>query len=422
MGQELGVLFAPFMTQTAEALLPVFEFSLDEGIRDLAFETWGLLCETARNGGQADVLGRLVQEFLQRVLPKFDGVTGSEASSVDEEMLKTVASGITSCLKKAGPNVLSAEQVKHICQVALATLSCSLEIRNGRELKERAQPVDEESSPEQDVDEDGIKLRLACCEMVGSLMCQNPDAFVSECFFSCMQVVDKFIEASVRWEDRRMAVFLVCDMLEHLRDRIVQHWGKFMPQLLQDVIHQSAALRQPACYAVCWAAREAAFAPLAVSFAQNLAQVVTQARNSKSKKAGKPAQACADNALAALLEILNTHGQALGGGEAELWTVWLGGLPCRVDDEVGVINHKALLRLAQAENVHIVGENAVKLPQVLSILVDVYGEDFVDEDTTKGIGQFILQLGQQRLEQLATQLREKQRKKLLRIHQKAQAH
>eukprot|EP00971_Amphidinium_carterae_P300389 5968138-Amphidinium_carterae.3 len=76
--QELGKLYAPFVAQTAqvatptitpgtcnrmdhwsldnkdrgyEALLPVFDFSIEE-IRDLAFETWGELCRAAREGGE----------------------------------------------------------------------------------------------------------------------------------------------------------------------------------------------------------------------------------------------------------------------------------------------------------------------------------------------------------------------------------
>ena len=44
--EELGKLYAPFVAQTAQAMLPVFDFSMDEGIGDVAFESWGLLCQS----------------------------------------------------------------------------------------------------------------------------------------------------------------------------------------------------------------------------------------------------------------------------------------------------------------------------------------------------------------------------------------
>merc|ERR1712241_1308163 len=74
--EELGKLYSPFVGQTAQALLPVFDFSMDEEIRDIAFETWGLLCQAAREGGQPEVVTQLVHEFLNRILPKLEA-TGS---------------------------------------------------------------------------------------------------------------------------------------------------------------------------------------------------------------------------------------------------------------------------------------------------------------------------------------------------------
>merc|ERR1719343_1520222 len=181
-----------------------------------------------------------------------------------------------------------------------------------------------------------------------------------------------------------------------------------MPQMLQDVLHQSPAIHQPACYGASLAARDAAFAQFATAAATSLSQLITQTRSAAKKKSDKPAQACADNALSALAEILMTHQQTVAAGEAQLWGVWLQGLPCQVDEEEGIKNHRILLRLVQAEKPHVVGEGGANLPQVLSIMVDVYKTGMADEETSKGIGQLVLKLGQQRLEQMAAQLKDKQ--------------
>merc|ERR1712060_1048588 len=132
------------------------------------------------------------------------------------------------------------------------------------------------------------------------------------------------------------------------------------------------------------------------------------------------AQACADNALSALIEILRCHQQAVGQAEAQLWNVWLQGLPCQEDNDEGKKNHKILLELIQAQKREIIGDGGANLPQVLSILVDVYKTDIVDESTSKGIGQLVLQVGGERLEQAASNFKDQRKKKLQRILREAQ--
>merc|ERR1712137_737447 len=63
MAFTLGKLYAPFLGQTAQALVPVFDFSMQEEVRQCAFETWGQLCEVAKEEGQADTLIGLLSTF-----------------------------------------------------------------------------------------------------------------------------------------------------------------------------------------------------------------------------------------------------------------------------------------------------------------------------------------------------------------------
>mmetsp|Transcript_26497 Transcript_26497/g.83044 ORF Transcript_26497/g.83044 Transcript_26497/m.83044 type:complete len:509 (+) Transcript_26497:2-1528(+) len=147
--EELGKLYAPFVAQTAQALLPVFDFSMAEEIRDLAFETWGELCRAARDGGQAQVLGQLVHEFLGRILPKLET---AEGDVVDAGALKTRADGVAACLKKAGQGILTADQLKHICEVVLKVLSASFE--RGAAQKAAAKPPQPGEEEDGGVDED----------------------------------------------------------------------------------------------------------------------------------------------------------------------------------------------------------------------------------------------------------------------------
>merc|ERR1712078_747349 len=100
---------------------------MNEEIRDIAFDTWGQLCQSARESGQPAILTDLCQEFMKRILPQLD------AAEIDTEALKTRADGCATCLKKAGPNMLSVEQVSGIVQIVTKVLSESFDRRGQSE-------------------------------------------------------------------------------------------------------------------------------------------------------------------------------------------------------------------------------------------------------------------------------------------------
>lgn len=413
--EELGMHYAGFVAQTAQALLPVFDFSMGEEIRDLAFETWGQLCNSAREGGQGQILSQLVQEFLNRILPKL-----TEYTNLDVEALKTRADGVQNCLAKAGPGILTNEQVNQISGVAFATLAESFrrreEGKKGKKPKRATADDEDEAADDDDEDYEGL-LRISCCEIFGALMKHHADAMVASQMQQILALVAQMFSTT---DDTRLGLFVVCDMLEHLQTRITTFWPQFMPQLLQGIMHPSAELRQPACYGASLAAKDPAFAPAAAETMGKLAEVVASTRQRAKKKSEKPAQACADNALSAMLEILRNHKAALADKEAAMWGVWMSGLPCQEDEQEGQKNHKVLVEMVLAESPAILGDAGANLPQVVVVFVDIYKTEMADDDTSKAIGQLFLKLGESRLEQCAAQLSEKQRKKLMRIYREAQ--
>ncbi|CAE7217211.1 Ipo5 [Symbiodinium pilosum] len=415
--ETLAALYAPFVAETAKALLPVFDFCMEDGIRDLAFETWGQLCRSARQGGQVQVVTELVMEFLKRVLPKF------EAEKVEFAELKTCADGMTTCLKEAGPGILQAEQLRHICRTTLTALAESLTRRSEAAKGRPGGTQQDEDGEDQDADEDEDEqnLRIAMCEVAGPLMQHHADMFIAGSFSDYLTLVVQWLQPTSSKEDRKLALFVICDFVEHLGDKVSAHWPQFVPKLVEDILHPDAELRQPACYGVYLAARLQAFSPLALDAANKLSQVVAQSRQRSKKKSEKIAQACADNALSALIEILLVHHQAVASVQAQVWNVWLSGLPCQEDESEGIRNHRTLLRLINEEKPEVVGEGGANVPKLFGILVDVYKTDMADELTSRGIGQFALRLGESKLESFAAQFSEKQKKKLLRIVREAQA-
>jgi len=410
--EELGAHYAPFVAETAKALLPVFEFNIDEDIRDMAFETWGNLCQCSRDANQAGAVNDLVMEFLKQVTPAFE-----QKVNIDLDALKTKADGITCTLKKAGPNILQPEHVSSLCQLTINGIAESFKRR--QEVQEKkAKKARDKDDVEEGEDEEEENLRAALIDVAGALMKHHPEAFMSCGLQSYLELVSNLKQSNFK-ADRKLFLSIACEFLDHLGTRAVPHWEKFMPVVLEDSLCPDPLRRQNACFAISVAARETAFAPVALETAKNLQKVVTESRGRAKKKSEKATQSCADNALSGIRVILQSHKEALGTAHEELWDVWLQGLPCQEDKEEGVKNHKDLLRFVMEERPEVLKQGASNFPKVLSILVSQYKTDMVDKETNEGIQQLVRNLGQARLEQFAADLSDKQKKKLLRVHREA---
>jgi len=416
--EKLGQGYLPFIAPTAQALLPAFEFSISEEIRDLVFETWGQLCHCARDGGQPQLVGELVLEFMKRILPKLEG---AGCGDDDLEALKTRVDGVAACLREAGPCILSSEQVRHICQLAIRLVDDSFARRREATTADSAEPVeesDEEAAGEAEEEEEQ-ELRQSASNCITAVMTHHPDDFVAEGMPLSLRLLQNLLQPSRSSGDRRLGLYMASSLCEHLGERAVGEWPGFLPQVLQDISCEDAEVRAPACYAASFAARQAAFAPRALETAQKLAEIVTRGRAGGKKKSEKPGQMAADNALSALAEVLTHHEAAVGELRSRLWGAWVAGLPCQEDEAEGVRNHGMLLQLVQRRKPEVLGAKGEAVPRLLSILVDIYQTKMADDITSWGIGQLLAGAGEAQLEQYATSFTEKQKKKLLRIVREA---
>jgi len=341
---------------------------------------------------------------------------------VDVAAWKTRTDGVMTCLKEAGPGVLGAEQVRHISQLTMKLVSDSITRREEESAKKKqangADDEDGDEDGEQENEEEG--LRNAAVNCGSAVMQHHPELFVAEGLPLYMQMVQKFLQPGVQLDDRRLALCVVFAFGEHLKEKVVPQWEYFLPAVLQDITSDKAEVRTPACYAASFLVREAAFEPYAPDTAAKLAEVITKTRARGKKKSEKPAQMAADNALSALVELLLHHAAPLQAAQGQLWSTWLGGLPVQEDEAEGVRNHKILLGLMEQQKPEVVGPGCANLPRLLSILVDIYKTDMVDELTSAAIGKLLVNAGEAALEKFAVSFSEKQKKKLMRIVRETQ--
>merc|ERR1712032_51739 len=405
--EKLGKNYGPFIAQTALSLVPIFDFQMCEVVRDLAFDSWGQLCSCARQGNESAMLMQLVQQLSQRLMPKL------EAPNEPLDAQVTRIEGMMTCLEKAGPGILSVEQVRHLCQLIARLLGESF-VRKEQEVLRKSKPVaaedDDESTADEDIEE---KMRNALCTLLRMGVIQhNPDAFVAEGLGIYLPLVQRLIQPSVNADDRRLAIILAQSFLEYLGEKVVAQWDTFMPQILQGICDKEAEFRGASCYAVSLAAKQQAFGPFVVETAGRLKDLIEQTRSLSKKKSDMVAQTAADNAVSALMEMLMNHASMLGEATNPLWSVWLSALPCQGDDDEGIRNHKVLLQALQQQKTEVLGNGGANLPRVLAILVDVYKTDMADEDLSQSIGET-------GIAQYASTLKGKQQKKLQRIMREA---
>merc|ERR1712100_826074 len=144
--------------------------------------------------------------------------------------------------------MLNAEMVKHIATSALNHFGESLKRRDSEAAAVQEKKAGDEDA--EDGDEDEEEFRQAILHVPGAIMEHHPDIFAAESLETYLQLVSKMIAPGGNAEDRKLALFVVCDLLEHLGSRVTAHWAIFLPMALQDLANPDDDLRQPACYAV----------------------------------------------------------------------------------------------------------------------------------------------------------------------------
>merc|ERR1712061_714849 len=110
--------------------------------------------------------------------------------------------------------------------------------RREEDINDTDKLADGEVNLDDDDDDEGTAeqpLRTSLCEIAGALMQHHPDLFVTEGFPAYLALVQRLLQPDVNTDDRKLALFVVCDFLEHLGARVTNHWHLFLPQVLEDL-------------------------------------------------------------------------------------------------------------------------------------------------------------------------------------------
>eukprot|EP00435_Cladocopium_sp_Y103_P024454 s1906_g6.t1 len=281
--------------ETAKVLLPLLtareEYTmLCDEVRGTALQVWSLLIKSARLGAQernqpnaatlrscvvllslkrrgvqssSKVLEAMAKELLgtglqavfvqleqnQEICRAYEKL--SDTLPEETDFLHEISSGIAECIKNVGPGVLSNEEVRTLTSRVFTLMDQSLarsakhaneEAKNKQEASHLPQELhggdedDDEQGPAADEDQ----LRRNYEEILGAMMKVSPAEFLP-CLPQCAERIQHWVATK---ENKVLGLYLVCDLLDHLKEHSESAWPIFMPKIFESIFDADADARR----------------------------------------------------------------------------------------------------------------------------------------------------------------------------------
>ncbi|GFH11050.1 importin N-terminal domain-containing protein [Haematococcus lacustris] len=336
-------------------MVPLLKFWFHEDVRRAAVQT---LPELVRalvlcvEKGSYGVDNSLVKQLLDYIWPAMMEALGKEPET---DIQATSMDSISEIVELVEPSMLSQEQVSAAFQRFTRILKASEERRTERLKRQSTEDFDEEElealEQENEAEEE---LFDQVGSAIGAFLKKFGDAvlpFVESLMVQMGPLLDKSRPA----EDRRIAICVVDDLLEHSPAGRAKYFQQVLPVLMEATTDEHADLRQCAVYGLGILAAKApeAFRPFVPEALQRILHVIG-ASNAKEEDN----QLATDNALSALGKILEFHSDAIDSGA--MTQAWLGGLPLLGDVVEAAVQHDLLARLLEARDARLLGTVSVR--------------------------------------------------------------
>jgi F0F1-type ATP synthase delta subunit len=416
---EMEGAYFDFIKPTAEHLMPLLTASdsqtlLCDEARSAAYQCWALLIKCAEKGREAGKQpANLSDELLQAVLPK---ICTTMKDETDPDSIRECAEGLSECLKYGRKDSLGRDVFAQIFEMTMQLMDASL-TRTSQSIVEKKKeaagaPAELQADEDDEEDEDEEEqCRRALEEVFGSMMELAPAIF-AEALPKCEEKIRLWMSEE---KTKTIALFLVCDLLEKMKERSVPLWPTMIPAIFPCLTHAKAEIRIPACYAVNLAAPLNQFAEATPKALEELSKILG-APVPKGRKEKAKARMALDNAVAATLALAVHRPGECGAGLARMFELVLGKLPLKEDEEEAKKVHEIVVSQCLANNAALLGPENKNLPVLLKALAEMYKqENICEKETDAKIVQVIKSLPQAVLEGAASQFSEKQIKKIQNI-------
>jgi hypothetical protein len=385
---ELKEGFLPYVNQVTQISVPLLKFYFNEEVRSASAQTLPELLRCAvlawRKGlGPDEAFVRNMLGFMWPAL--IEAVTKED----DPDVLSTMLTSLEEMVEVAeGPALLPVEQLVDAF-TAFQTVMADYEERRAERMH-RAQGEDFDAEEQEALEEEHeaeaelLDTLGNCCSMVLRLY---KDA-VMPLIEGLMPGMGKLLDKGRYVEERRIALCLMDDVLQHSPAGAAKYGPQVMPLLLAGCGDRDANIRQCCVYGLGQAAehRPDAFRPNAPAVVAAVLGMVN------APDARSPDNAAAtENAVSALGKLLEFAPDCIDPGAAALFVA---SLPLTEDAIEAKVVHAQLLRLLQKSDPRILGDSNANLPRLVDIMVQVLarGTALVEEEVGRQMAVLLQQM------------------------------
>ncbi|TYZ66019.1 hypothetical protein PybrP1_011751 [[Pythium] brassicae (nom. inval.)] len=373
---DLEEQFFPYAEQVTQVLAPLMTDSVHSDIRSSSISAMPALVKcVAAASSNAEAIKQIVDFTLGRLVHAL-------TSEPELELVMNIMQSMKLCIAHARERHahvrLNDAQLRELVNGLLLVLGDSFQRRAVHRAQQAVDDSDDyedavgDDDDDDDDDEEGSEsleqeLQFVMGDTLGSLAKSHGEAF-----FPVFQAIlwEKIVELAAEHclaEDRKLALYILDDVLEHCGEPAMQHLDAFLPLLL-DVLKTSDGyppLVQASAYGIGLCARlgRDRFAPYAETCLTLLRGVLM---HPKARQA--PNLNATDNAVSAF-GLICEH-QAGVVDAVTLFPQWLSMLPLRGDLEESVAVMKRLLRYVNERNELVLGKDLGHLSAVVAIFAE----------------------------------------------------
>lgn len=385
---ELGGGFYNYYEEVAQLMVPLLKFFYHDECRSSAASCLPDLVRCVLESGK-DPQRMQTMALVQYVLPHLvEAIKGEPDVEVLVNLVESLSAIAGMVVPPAIPDVLMPTIAQALSMVLLESEARNLE----REQIAEQEDWDEEAQEEAEADEaKEEELVSKVTGATGSLMRNHSSNGFVEAFktpyeltdeadgVSLMQIFWLRMQGSRSASERHAALCVFDDMIMYCGIEGVKIIGSILPAMRVYAVDPDPEVRQAACFGVgvCAQAGGEVFANSGgAEIAGELERVI---RDPTSRS--EVAESATDNAVSALLKMMEFQAGCLGDKAALYGKLIVEYLPAKNDESEARIMHSTLIRMVQASDPRILGENLSNLGRIVTILLSVLGTGLIDDES-----------------------------------------
>jgi len=369
---ELKEGFFRYVQDVAKVMVPLLKFFCWEDVRMAAVNTLEPLLRSAKVATQKQVPGASVQ-FCQEM---FTYLWTHLMTALQKESEPAVIDSMVEAIRDIVdlmPEMLTDEQKQETFKAMEVVMSQCMERRTERMKRKESEDFDdEEAEALQEENELEEELIQQVANTLGTMLRHYKDAIMPLVEAMLPRFYPMLDKSKSSLEERRIALGLMDDMLEHAPSSSAKYVKQMLPLFSEAMMEPSAPdLNQCAVYGL---------GVVAVNFSAELTPILPQVLEAVLAMVQAPDARTSehehrfDNAVSTLGKLITAYGEQLGGKAGQVTELWVNALPIKKDTEEAAAVHKQLAAMVAAKDPRVLGEGNKNLQKLVEVYMRVLGQ------------------------------------------------